>query len=51
MFEMFYCIDTQTDSKVLVNLKCSFSILSFFFLILIVNLNRRSIDTFHKQHN
>ena len=28
----------------------SSSILSFFF-ILIVNLNRRSIDTFHKQHN
>ena len=26
MFEMFYCIHTQTDSKVLVNLKCSFSI-------------------------
>ena len=51
MFEMFYCIHTQADSKVLVNLKCSFSILSFFFKILIVNLNRRSIDTFHKQHN
>ena len=29
----------------------SSSILSFFFFILIVNLNRRSIDTFHKQHN
>ena len=30
----------------LVYLKCSFSILGFVF-----NLNRRSVDTFHKQRN
>ena len=32
--------------RFLVDLKCSLSILGFFF-----NLNRRSLDTFHKQRN